>query len=44
MQMAPSQMQYSGRGVVGMPYPQFAQTPEEQATIDYLRSIGAIDY
>ena len=40
----PTQPQYSGRGVVGMPYPPFAQTPEQRATIDYLRSIGVIDY
>lgn len=37
-------MQYSGRGVLGMPMPQFAQTPEEQEVIEYLRSVGAIDY
>lgn len=37
-------MQYSGRGTVGMPMPPFAQSPEEQQVIEYLRSIGAINY
>jgi len=41
---APQPMQYSGRGTMGMPYPEFAVTPEQRQTIDYLRSIGAIDY
>ena len=38
------QMQYSGRGNVGMPAPQFAVTPEEQAVLEYLRSIGYVNY
>jgi hypothetical protein len=38
------QMQYSGRGNVGMPAPQFAGTPEEQAVLEYLRSIGYVNY
>lgn len=36
--------QYSGRGMVGMPYPSFAQTDEQRKTIDYLRSVGVLDY
>lgn len=36
--------QYSGRGMVGMPYPSFAQTDEQRKTIDYLRSVGILDY
>lgn len=39
-----AEMQYSGRGSAGMPMPQFAQTPQEREVIEYLRSIGAIDY
>ena len=38
------QMEYSGRGNVGMPAPQFAGTPEEQAVLEYLRSIGYVNY
>jgi hypothetical protein len=37
-------LQYSGRGTAGMPYPQFAMTPEQRATLDYLRSIGYVNY
>ena len=37
-------MQYSGRGPSGMPYPQFAQDEMSRRNIDYLRSIGMIDY
>lgn len=36
--------QYSGRGMVGMPYPSFAQTDEQRRNIDYLRSVGVLDY
>jgi len=35
---------YSGRGSAGMPYPQFAVTPQQRATLDYLRSIGYVNY
>ena len=35
---------YSGRGMVGMPYPSFAKTDEQRKTIDYLRSVGVLDY
>lgn len=38
------QPQYSGRGAVGMPIPQFAGTPEERAVLEYLRSIGYVNY
>lgn len=38
------EMQYSGRGPSGMPYPQFAQDEMSRRNIDYLRSIGMIDY
>ena len=37
-------MQYSGRGVVGMMYPDFVKTEEQKKVVDYLRSVGAIDY
>lgn len=37
-------MQYSGRGSAGMPYPEFAQDEMSRRNIDYLRSIGMIDY
>ena len=37
-------MQYGGRGPAGMPYPEFAQDELSRRNIDYLRSIGMIDY
>jgi len=37
-------MQYGGRGPAGMPYPEFAQDELSRQNIDYLRSIGMIDY
>lgn len=40
----PPPVQYDDNGTVGMPMPQFAQTPKDQELIKYLRSIGAIDY
>lgn len=36
--------QYSGRGPVGMPMPQFAQTPNQQQVVEYLRSVGLLNY
>ena len=41
--MPPAEMQYSGRGSAGMTMP-LALTPQEREVIEYLRSIGAIDY
>jgi len=39
-----SQMGYGGRGVVGMPFPPTVATPEEQAILNYLRSVGAVRF
>lgn len=35
---------YSGRGYIGMPYPDYVQSDEDKSIIDYLRSRGAITY
>lgn len=43
MSMMP-QKDYGGRGYVGMPMPDFADTPESVGVLDYLRSIGAVNY
>ena len=37
-------LQYSGRGAAGMPMPQFATTPEQQQVVEYLRSMGLLNY
>jgi hypothetical protein len=37
-------MGYGGRGVVGMPFPPTVATPEEQAILNYLRSVGAVRF
>lgn len=39
--MAPT---YSGRGAVGMPYPQFAKDQPSREVIDYLRATGLLNY
>ena len=36
--------QYSGRGTVGMPMNPVFSTPEERAVLEYLRSVGAVNY
>lgn len=36
--------QYSGRGTVGMPMNPVFITPEERAVLEYLRSVGAVNY
>lgn len=35
---------YSGRGYIGMPYPDYVKSDEDKSIIDYLRSRGAIAY
>jgi len=36
--------QYSGRGAVGMPIPPALNTPDGRAVLEYLRSVGAVNY
>lgn len=36
--------QYSGRGTVGMPIPPALNTPDGRAVLEYLRSVGAVNY